>query len=171
AIAHYGYDTRRAAQLLADAGWTKGADGMLRNAAGELFDIEVFSTTAAAKGGTIVADFWRQAGMDSRLFALTQSQVDDFKLRANYPGVDVSSRGQGEGELYASYSTGEMASDANQWRGRNVTGWSDPEYDALFARYEVSLRPTERDDLVVEMERLMAVTLASGKLYYAARPA
>jgi len=171
AIARYPYDTRRAAQLLGEAGWTKGADGMLRNAASDLFDIEVFSTTAAARGGTIVADFWRQAGMESRLFALTPTQVDDFKLRANYPGVDVSSRGQGEGELYASYSTSEIAGEANQWRGRNVTGWSDPEYDALFARYDRSLRPAERDDLTVEMERMMSVKLASGKLYYAARPA
>ena len=171
AIAKYPYDTRRAAQLLQEAGWTRGGDGMLRNAGGEIFDIEVFSTTAAARGGTIVADFWKQAGMESRLFALTPAQVDDFKLRANYPGVDVSSRGQGEGELYASYSTPEIASEANQWRGRNVTGWSDPEFDALFARYDRSLRPDERADLVVQMERLMTVFLASGKLYYAARPA
>ena len=63
---------------------------MLRNAAGELFDIEVFSTTAAAKGGTIVADFWRQAGMESRLYALTPAQVDDFKLRAIYGNVALA---------------------------------------------------------------------------------
>jgi peptide/nickel transport system substrate-binding protein len=171
AIVKYPYDTRRAAQLLQEAGWTRAADGILRSVRGEAFDIEVFSTTAAARGGTIVADYWKQAGMDSRLFALTPAQVDDFRLRANYPGVDVSSRGQGEGELYASYSTPEIASDANQWRGRNVTGWSDPEFDALFARYDRSLRPAERADLLVEMERQMSVTLASGKLYYAARPA
>lgn len=35
----YGYDMEQAAQLLADAGWTKGDDGILVNAAGERFTI------------------------------------------------------------------------------------------------------------------------------------
>jgi peptide/nickel transport system substrate-binding protein len=169
-IAKYPFDTRRAAQLLSEAGWTKGADGLLRDSSGQLFDIEVFSTIAAAKGGTIVADYWKQAGVDTRLFTLTQAQTDDFKLRASFPGVDVSSRGQGEDALYASYASSEIAGDANQWRGRNVVGWSDPDYDGLFQRFDRSLVPSERAELIVQMERLMTVTVTNGKLYYAARP-
>jgi len=170
AIARYPFDARRAAQLLAEAGWTRGPDGMLRNAPGQLLDIEVFSTIAAARGGTIVADYWKQAGVDTRLFTLTQAQTNDFKLRAIYPGVDVSSRGQDGDSLYASYASKDIASDQDQWRGRNVTGWTDPEYDALYARFERSLVPAERTELIIQMERLMTVTLANGKLYYAARP-
>lgn len=38
-VTTYGYDLDQAAQLLADAGWTKGDDGILVNAAGERFTI------------------------------------------------------------------------------------------------------------------------------------
>ena len=41
AVLKHALDLRRAQELMAEAGWTKGADGFFVNAAGERFSLEV----------------------------------------------------------------------------------------------------------------------------------
>ncbi len=72
---------------------------------------------------------------------------------------------------YRAYVSSEFATEANQWRALNQTGWADPEYDALFARFDRSLNPAERDDLTVEMDRYLTTNAIQVRLNYVARPA
>ncbi len=165
-IIKYPYDPRRASQLLQDAGWQRPNDGALRNSAGQPFSIGIISTINTQKGSVIVGDYFKQAGMEPSLYALSPTErTEGQRLRATYPGVDVSSPLD-----YRSYSSVEMASEQNGWRG-NTSGWSDPTYDDLFNRFDRSLVQSERDDLQVQLELYVASALGNAKLYYAARPA
>jgi peptide/nickel transport system substrate-binding protein len=166
AIVKYPFDPRRAAQLLSEAGWTRGADGVLRNAAAQAFDIEFITTPSTSKNGVVIADYWKQIGIESRFLNLSEAQRTDLRTRANYAGVDVAAPTD-----YRAYISTEMATEQNQWRGPNQSGWSDPEYDALFARLDRSLAVAERDDLTVEIERLITASVAQVRLNYVARPA
>jgi peptide/nickel transport system substrate-binding protein len=166
AIAKYPFDERRALQLMSEAGWTRGPDGMLRNAASQVFDVEFITTPSTSKNGVVIADYWKQIGIESRFLNLTEAQRTDLRTRSNYAGVDVSAPTD-----YHAYTTGELATEQNQWRGPNQTGWSDPEYDALFARFDRSLNPAERDDLTIQLERYITTNVAQVRLNYVARPA
>jgi peptide/nickel transport system substrate-binding protein len=165
AISKYPFDPRRALQLLGEAGWTRAADGALRNAAGQLLDVEIISTPSTQKNGVVIADYWKQVGVEVRFDNLTEPQRTDVQRRSNYPGVDVSAPTD-----YRAYTTGEISAADNQWRKLNQAGWSDPGYDVLFARFDRSLNPAERDDLTVELERLTTTMVLQARLNYVARP-
>jgi len=165
AITKYPYEPRRAAQLLSEAGWIRGSDGMLRNAEGQPFTIGLISTINTQKGSVIVADYFKQAGMEPSLYTLTITErTEAQRLRASYPGVDVSSALD-----YRSYSSVEMATEQNGWRG-NQSGWTDPGFDDLFNRFDRSLDTNDLEELTFQMELYLAQTLGNAKLYYAARP-
>jgi peptide/nickel transport system substrate-binding protein len=167
AIAKYPYDPRQALQLMGEAGWTRGSDGTLRNAGGQLFDVEILTTPSTSKDGIVVADYWKQIGIDYRFNNMTEAQRTDNKTRSNYPGVQVNATSAD----YRAYVSTELSTEANQWRGNNQTGWADPEYDALFARFDGSLSPAERDDLTVAIERYITQNAIQIRLNYVARPA
>jgi peptide/nickel transport system substrate-binding protein len=165
AITKYPYDPRRATQLLSEAGWTRGGDGVLRSASGQPFTIGIISTINTQKGSVIVGDYFKQMGMEPSLYALSLTErTEGPRIRSTYPGVDISSPID-----YRSYASFEMASEQNGWRG-NPTGWWDPVFDDLFDRFDRSLVPSERDELQVQLELYVASVLGNAKLYYAARP-
>ncbi len=166
AIAKYPYDPRQALQLIGEAGWIRGGDGVLRNAAGQAFDVEILTTPSTSKDGLVVADYWKQIGLESRFNNLTEAQRTDLKTRSNFPGVQVNATSD-----YRAYVSSELSTEANQWRSLNQTDWADPEYDALFARFDRSLNLAERDDLTVAMERYLTTNAIQVRLNYVARPA
>jgi ABC-type transport system substrate-binding protein len=103
--------------------------------------------------------------MDSSVYALSiTDRTENLRLRSTYPGLDVSAPLD-----YRAYTSFEMATEANGFRG-NPTGWTDPVYDDLFQRFDRSIVPADRDELIVRMELYLAETLGNAKLYYAARP-
>ena len=51
----YPYDPRHAQELLSQSGWTKGADGQYRNAAGKPFTFEIRTVVTAPESGSICA--------------------------------------------------------------------------------------------------------------------
>ena len=61
---------KRAAELLAQAGWTVAADGRLRNAAGEAFEIEFFDPTSADR----LSDY--QRNLEKLGIRLSARQID-----------------------------------------------------------------------------------------------
>jgi peptide/nickel transport system substrate-binding protein len=65
----YKYDKAKAEQLLKDAGWTKGADGILANAAGRKFSLAISfsqSSTPTATLAQVAVDQYRQLGIDAK---------------------------------------------------------------------------------------------------------
>ncbi len=166
AIAKFAYDPRQALQTMNEAGWTRGGDGSLRNAGGQVFDVELLTTPSTSGDGIVVADYWKQIGIEARFNNLTEAQRTNLRVRSNFPGVQVNASSD-----YRAYVSSELATEANQWRALNQTGWADPEYDALFARFDRSLNPAERDDLTVEMDRYLTTNAIQVRLNYVARPA
>src|SRR6267142_701511 len=65
----YKYDKARAEQLLKDAGWTKGADGILASAAGRKFSLAISfnqSNTTWATLAQVAVDQYKQLGIDAK---------------------------------------------------------------------------------------------------------
>ncbi len=124
---------RRALALLAEAGWTVGADGQLRDARGQPFGFEIISYSKALER---VAVPWarnlEKLGIAARLRvtdpALYQKRMDEFDFDV---AVHLYGASQTPGneliERFTSAAAGEKGSD-------NLAGVRDPAVDAIVQR-------------------------------------
>jgi len=169
AIAKYPFDIRRTEELLTEAGWGKGADGMFRNPAGQLFDIEVWAgatNTIRTTAATVVVDYWKRAGLNGRQFGIPQGS--DREFQASFPGFDVSG---GDPGGYRTITSAEIPRPENRFAGPNSGSYANPEFDALVFRLNATLQRAERDDITVATERLFTMDVAKPTLIYDVKPA
>ncbi len=165
-IARYPFDATRAQTLLRDAGWTPGADGLLRDSAGRTLDVEI--RTIEDQDATIIADYWKQAGINPITVFITGIQRRDDEYRAHFPATQLQS---GSGGYLTNLYTASAPSAANRFRGSNNRGtYSNPEYDRLYALQLATLDPAARDEILVDLERIVTHDLAVGYLIHDSAP-
>src|SRR5207248_2767069 len=76
AVAKYPLDLRRADQLMSEAGYAKGADGVYAGPAGRVtIDLRVTQQVQFERERSVMASLWRQAGFDVTESGLTQTEV------------------------------------------------------------------------------------------------
>jgi len=133
---------RRAAALFEAAGWTPGADGILRNAAGRTLEVEFLN--ASPLFDRIINPYvenLRAVGVDARLTRVDGAQVNQRQREADY---DI---------LTGNFPTGyEPGSSLRQYFGSlgadeslfNVAGLADPVIDELL---EIVIRAETREEM------------------------
>ncbi len=168
AITQYPYDIRRTEALLSEAGWTKAADGLFRNASGQTLDVEMTASSDYPRTPLILADYLKQAGIDARPFVQPEALDADAEHRASYPGATAESFATGG---YPNITHLQASTAANAFRGRNRGSYSNPEVNALHDRLSSTLQERDRDEVLVEIERLVSADVGVGHLYYQVRPA
>lgn len=126
-VRKYGYDTGRALQLLAEAGWTRGADGTLQGAGGERFDLEVRSTEQvhSVREAQIVMGFWKEIGINSTLDVIPRARQQDQEYRAKFSGVSLGNTSSTPDGM-TNWITANIPSDANRWRGGTEAHTANP---------------------------------------------
>jgi peptide/nickel transport system substrate-binding protein len=62
--------------------------------------------------------------------------------------------------------TGRAPSPDNRWTGSALGGWSNPEYDRLYDAYNTTLNRADRNNVVLQMMRLVSDELPVLPLYY-----
>jgi len=145
AVPQYPYDPARAQQLLAQAGWARGPDGLLiHGASGERFELQVFiQEEKSEEDQAIVADYWKAAGVQAIQNRLPIPR--DRQVEGTQPGVIVTSP-KGYEVPYIESSrlySGNISSAADRWTGRNRGGYSSARVDALIERLAVTIDPRE----------------------------
>jgi peptide/nickel transport system substrate-binding protein len=148
-IPQYPYDPARAQQLLAQAGWAKGADGVLvHQPDGERFDIEIWANQGfgAEKEVGVVADNWKAVGVAAAPFFVPAARAGDREFEATHPGpfiTNPSGNAFYDDRLHSKAVTGPE----NRWSGRNRAGYTNPKVDAILDRLVIAINPSERVDL------------------------
>ena len=148
-IVQYPYDPNRALQLMAEGGWTRGADGILvHQASGERFESKIAArpTSGADKIITLMADGWKAIGVQMDIQVLSPALAADRKTLGTQPFGILSSQSNSRNMLPPIH-TNLIANEANRWTGRNVQGYSNPKVDALADRVLVALDQGEQLDL------------------------
>jgi peptide/nickel transport system substrate-binding protein len=152
-IPRYAYDPARAQQLLAEAGWIRGADGVLIGPGGERFELQLRATqVGGAQVGkqlelSVVGDAWKRLGVEPTLNLQAIGTAGDRGYEAVQPGIaDVGNVAPGT-NLLRRLNSRFIATEANRWTGNNLSGFRDPQVDALLDRYYVTLDSRERLDL------------------------
>ena len=161
----YPYDPNRAAQLLADSGWTRGPDGMLRNSAGQGFPFEV-RDNAPESGDTIAyIDMLRKGGIDATLYTIPANAVDRQKQRAESQGVRIGGSAISD-EMMIQLTTRQIRSEANNWSGLNQGGYSNPTIDQQYDQFLVEFDRGKRNEIYAGFHKQIADEILRIPWYY-----
>jgi peptide/nickel transport system substrate-binding protein len=159
------YNIAMANQLLDQAGWTRGADG-IRQKDGVRMHV-VYQTTVnplRQKEQDIVKAGWEQLGVEVELKTVDASVF--FSSDAGNP--DTASHFYADVEMYTNgasspddtnyidaWTTEQIASKANQWHGLNYHRWSNPDYDAIYKQLTTETDTAKRNALIIKANDLL----------------
>jgi peptide/nickel transport system substrate-binding protein len=171
ALSKYPYDTRRSEQLMAEAGFERGADGFYSSPAEGRVAIELKTNASSEFEAemSIMASGWRQAGFDMQEAVLPAAQAQDPQVRATYPGLFTHNTGLGEAAVVGQTSTG-IPRPENRWTGNNRGGWINAEYDRLVDQLNATLDRNQRVQLLVQATRIFSEELPSISIFFATQP-
>jgi len=171
-IPQFPYDQARAQQLLAQAGWTRGSDGILvHQPSGERFEVEIWANQGQGtdKEMNIVADGWKSAGAQVVPFLIPAARLGDREFESTHPGpliTNPSGSAFYEDRLHSSAVT----TAANRWTGRNRAGYINPRVDVILDRLYVTLDAREKISLHRQLLQEAMVDIALMPLYWEVVP-
>ena len=153
----YGYDLKKAVQLLKEAGYVKMA-GRLVGPDSEPVHVRLYASDSPPQGeaiARIVARSLRALGI-----TVDYSALPAVSLRARL-AVTLDGLPKPDGDLFISDWVQDTDPSfilsvltSGQIGGWNDTGWTSDEYDALFAQQAAATDETERKSLVDQMQQL-----------------
>jgi peptide/nickel transport system substrate-binding protein len=161
----YPYDPARASALLEEAGWRRGADGVLVNTAGERFRAPAWTTMGNERNLTVVADMWRRLGADVEEFIIPAARVRDREFRQAFPWVEVTARGNDD-TLLTRLDCPASPNAQNRYSGNNRGHWCSAEFDRLATQYRSTLREAERGPLIRQLQDVMLDEVPITLLHY-----
>jgi ABC-type transport system substrate-binding protein len=169
AVVKYPFDLARSEQYMAEAGFRRAADGVYTDAGSERMSFTIISGggTQNERERTVIADGWRRAGFEIAETIMSPVQATDPQYRATWPSFHTSAAPLGEAAL-ARFTTAQIGTAANRWRGQNAAGWSHPDYDQLFNLFNSTLDRSERNQQVVGMMRVLTEDV--GALFFFHNP-
>jgi peptide/nickel transport system substrate-binding protein len=169
-IPHYRYDPAKAGQLLDEAGWHTGPDGIRHDAQGNKLSLELM-TTAGNRSRELVEQVvqsqWRKIGIEIRIKneparVLFGETVPHRRFdMAMYAWIS-SPENVPRSILHSS----EIPSEANGFAGQNASGFKNEKMDHLIDALEVELDRDKRNTLWGEAQQLYATELPSLPLYF-----
>jgi peptide/nickel transport system substrate-binding protein len=174
AITRYEFDPARAQALLAEAGWTRGADGVLVNARGERFELEYRAQGREQESiATAVADFWKQVGIDTQLLFIPSARARDHEWMAKFSGIrNHRMVSLPVGGAIHRYSCLRVPTAANSWlfQTTNPGGYCSEEMQTYWRQVDSGFPFDARMAPFKEMMRVALKDLPNLPLYFEAEP-
>jgi peptide/nickel transport system substrate-binding protein len=165
------FDLPGAKALLQQAGWSPGADGICRNAAGERLSLE-FGTTA----GNRLRELQQQVLQSNLKNACIEVTLKNEPARTLF-GQTLKQRVYTGMIMYAwsssvtetplrTLGSGQIPAAANNYGGANYPGFSDAAMDADIAAAEGELDPAKRQLIWADMQKIYADQLPVLPLFF-----
>jgi peptide/nickel transport system substrate-binding protein len=161
----YEFNIEKANQILDQAGWRRGADGV-RTKDGKRLKM-VYQTSINAprqKNQAIVKAAAARAGIEMELKSVTASVYfssdpanwDTYAHFATDIQMYTTTMTQPDPQRFMDqFTSWEVASKENKWSGRNITRWRSEEYDRLWKAAESEMDPVKRAALFIQMNDLV----------------
>ncbi len=165
------YNLAKAAQLLDDAGASKGPDGIrVLNGRKMSWIFGSSANSVRQKEQEIVKASLQQLGIEVEIKAVdasayfAASSPDSFQqLRADL-GIEANSAGIYPLLWYLRYLSADplkdMAQKENGWAGRNIMRYQNPKFNALYAQVAKEVDPAKYTDLFLQMQSLVVSDVA-----------
>jgi peptide/nickel transport system substrate-binding protein len=171
-IVHYEYDPRRALQIMQELGYTRGSDGLLRDAGGQTIPMEVRSYAQRdihQKTLFPLVDFWKQIGIAAEPVALPANRASDAQEQATFPSFLVLRQGNGLERAVALHSNLARTPERN-YQGSNNGRYRNPELDGLIERFQSTIPWNERMQVAGQIVHHFGDQLPVLDLFYDALP-
>ncbi len=175
------FNVEKASQLLEAAGWKKGPDGIRAKDGKKLkFVFQTSINTPRQKTQAIVKQACQKAGIDVELKSVTASvyfssdvaNPDTFTKFYCDIQMYTTTMTQPDAETFMNqFTSWEVATKENKWQGRNITRWTNEEYDKAFRAAEGELDPVKRAALFIHMNDLACQNQAVIPVVYRPRVA
>ena len=163
-FARYRYDPAQAQQELASAGWHRGADGRIVNAASEVVELPLRSTSASDAERQIVAQAWRDLGLAVAEEPIPGSLVSDRAYRASFPGMEITA--QSNGDQILPRFDGRQCPRPPRWVGTQGGCYQNPELDRLIDKLYGTLDLKEQGLVLRDIGTVIADDVAMLPLYF-----
>ncbi len=171
-LEEYAYNPDRAKELLEEAGWTEGANG-IRTKDGRPFSVSMYTTQGNAlreAASLIIQQNLKEVGIDLKLEFVPATEVlfksgaegilggrrFDMALYAWVSGVDPS---------HLLYVCDQIPTEENGYAGQNNPGYCNPDFDTAAKRALGELDKEAKNELDQEPLRIYNQDLPSFPLY------
>ncbi len=159
------FNVEKANQILEQAGWKKGSDGIRAKDGKKLkFLYQTSINAPRQKTQAIVKQAAAKAGIELELKSVTASvyfssdvaNPDTYSHFYTDVQMYTTTMTQPDPELFMNqFTSWEIASKDNKWQGRNITRWKNEEYDKLYKAAESELDPVKRAALFIKMNEMV----------------
>ena len=171
-IPQYPYDLARAQQLMTQAGWVRGGDGVLvHQGTGDRFDIEIRGNAGPGteKEMNAIADGWKAIGARVELNLIPPARQGDAESEATRSGPRITSP---SADLYYQnrLHSNQRATAANRFTGRNRGNYNNPQLDTLLDRMNATIDAQERINLHRQLLQLQMGDVAVFPLFWEVAP-
>jgi peptide/nickel transport system substrate-binding protein len=155
----YAHDPSKAEQLMTDAGFTRGADGIYASPSGGRLEVEI-RTTGSADVLAAAANDWEKAGIAIDQKIVPPQQAQDRSLRGSFPGIFLQINEVLIGTALAPIP-GNVSTAQNNWSGSNRSGWTNPDYTRLVEKFTATLDHDQRADQLAQMAHIWTDDVAA----------
>lgn len=176
-VPKYEYDPTKAQQLFGAAGWTKGADGLLRSSAGQV--VSTFTCCRLAsdqdsndiRESLAIGEALKAQGMDAQHPvpdappAMAAADARKFRALSGY-GATFGNFRVTTDQNWATYVAAQIPTEESRWQGLNTPTWKDPRYEDFFARAQSTLNASQRTELQFELQQILMEQLPGLPTYY-----
>ncbi len=170
-VKKYPFDPARARQLLTEAGFTPGPEGILRDRAGKRVEMTFITTAGNApreQTQQIIKDQLKAVGIEIRIENVPASVFFGRTVtRRQWPHLAMwTTNFSPETMPFPNFHSSQIASEANNWEGSNSSGWRNAENDRLCEQINETLDEAKRIELFRKQQDLYVEDLPSLPLYF-----
>ncbi len=161
----YEFNVDKANQVLEAAGWKKGADGIRAKGAVKLkFVFQTSVSGPRQKAQAIIKDACTKAGVELELKSVTAAvffgsdvaNPDTYQKFWADIEMFTTTMGAPDPQIFMEqFTSGQISAKANKWSSRNLTRWSNAEYDAAHLAAQAEFDPVKRAALFIRMNDLV----------------
>jgi peptide/nickel transport system substrate-binding protein len=172
AIVRYDYDPRRAAQLIEQLGYTRGADAIYQDSVGERLTLEVRTAPGDTNEKVLlaIANQWQQLGIATTPLLMSAAQNNDPQFRATFPGVSVRSHATGLRYLRYFFHTSVARTPERNYLGSNALRYRNAELDGLIDRYFATIAERPRMEIAAQAVRHLTENVVTMNLFHGTTP-
>ncbi len=145
-LIRYDYHPNRAAQLIEGLGYSKGADGLLRDGAGQRLNLELRSEPLETEQKSLfaVTDFWQKLGVGVEPLVIPQQRTNDLEYRHTFPSFYLRGHASSVRVIATNYHSTQAPLPTNRWSGSNRGRYRNAELDGLLDQYLSTIPYAER---------------------------